>query len=309
MSIPLVDISVRYVVDFTIKTVVSNPDLYIPEIFGDAKLEPHAALLGNRLFKQIKDWITSTKIPVVLGFDLDPAQIPGVTIHLQKSTPAQAFMGDAGFVLTESLQPYERQIVVPGFSPILITPALDGSYITFIPPDTLDPALKRLILPGFHIRDKNKREYGVGIGPDANSTAFQSGSDLLADADLSQIEIINPYNDEQFREGVMYFDDSVTVACHGHADRSEGLWLWAIVQWGLLKFRPLLTATFGLDLAMPTASDFSKDDSFLGENVWTRYVNLSTKTVWSWVGPKSQDLVAFITMIAAEKEEEPLVPL
>jgi hypothetical protein len=302
MSVPLVDISLKYVVDFTLKTVISNPDLYIPEIFGDAALDPHAALLGDRFFKQIKNWVTTTKIPVVLGFDLDPTQIPGVTIHLQRSTPVQSFMGDAGFVLSQSLQPYEREVAVPEFSPSLITPSSDGSSISFTLPSSMDPNLAKLVIPGFHLLDKNGREYGIGYGVDGNPTAFQIGQDPISQADLSQITVINPYSDALYREGVMYFEDTLTVACHGHADRSEGLWLWAMVQWGLLKFRPLLTATFGLDLAMPTASDFSKDDSFLGENVWTRYVNLSTKTVWSWVGPKSQDLVAFIEMIKASNK-------
>ena len=310
MSVPLPDVSVKYVVDFTLRTVISNPDLYLPEIFGDAAIDPLAALMGDRFFKQVKQWVTTTKIPCVLGFDLDPAQIPGVTIHLKSSTPVQPFLADAGFVLSQQIQPYERTVVVPSFSPKEIIPSADGTYITFIPPDNQDPALNQLVMPGLHIRDKNNREYGIGTAPDTNPTAFQIGADKLTDADLSVIEVISPYLDQQFREGVMYFDDSVVVACHGHADRSEGLWLWAIIQWGLLKYRPLLTATFGLDLAMPSASDFSKDDSFLGENVWTRYVNLSMKTVWSWVGPQSQDMLAFITSIQATNEEnDPPVPL
>jgi hypothetical protein len=137
-----------------------------------------------------------------------------------------------------------------------------------------------------------------------NPTAFQIGADTLLQADLSEVEVISPYTDSLFREGVMYFDDSVVVACHGHSDRTEGLWLWAIVHWGLLKFRPILTATFGLDLAMPSTTDFSKDDSFLGENVWTRYVNLSMKSVWSWTGPQTQDILEFLSFIQATNIED-----
>lgn len=303
MSVPLTDLHVKYVVDFTIKTVLSDPDRYICEVFGDAKLDPHAALLGDRYFKRIKDWITTTKIPVVLGFELDPAQIPGVTIHLQRSTPLQPFLGDAGFVLSQPIQKYERNVMVPTFSPELIQPLSDGS-IMFVPPASLDPAVAQYILPGLHIFDKNQREYGIGRDQaTGNPTAFQVGKDLLSQADLDQVTVVSPYDDKLYREGVMYYEDTVTVACHGHADRNEGLWLWAFVHWGLLKFRPLLTATFGLDLAMPTAADFSKDDSFLGENVWTRYVTLSTKSVWSWTGAQSQDLAAFLLTINQTNEE------
>lgn len=302
MSVPLTDLHVKYVVDFTIKTVLSDPDRYIAEIFGDATLDPHAALLGDHYIKRVKNWIKTTNIPVILGFQLDPAQIPGVTIHLQRSTPVQPFMGDAGFVTLQPIQKYQRMVAVPAFSPTDIVPSADGTYITFVPPASLDPNLAKLIIPSFHIFDKNQREYGIGIGPGMNPTATQVGSDLLKDADLSQVTVVSPYPNVQIREGVMYYDDTVTVACHGHADRNEGLWLWAIVHWGLLKYRPLLTATFGLDLAMPSAADFSKDDSFLGENVWTRYVNLTTKSVWSWSGAQSTDLVAFLTTIIEQSQ-------
>jgi len=299
----MVDLSVKFVVDFTIKTVLKNPDYYIPEIFGDAKLEPHAALLGDRYFKEIKQWITTTRIPVVLGFELDPAQIPGVTVHLQKSTPMQQFMGDVGFVVQEKIEPYERPVIVPEFSPVDIVPSSDGTYITFTPPPTMSPCLSKLIIPGFHLFDKNKREYGIQIGSLGTCIAVQSGREPLSKADLSQITVVTPYDNVQVREGVMYYDDTVMVACHGHSDRNEGLWLWAIVHWGLLKYRPLLTSIFGLDLALPTAMDLSKDDSFLGENVWTRYVMLSTKSVWAWSTPKSKDFVAFLTTIMDQSSD------
>jgi hypothetical protein len=305
MGVPLVDVAVKYVVDFTLKTVLSDPPRYVKEVFGDARIDPLSALMGDRFFKQVEQWIKTTRLPCVLGFDLDPAQIPGVTIHLKSATPMQPFIGDAGFVLSHPVQPYNRVVVVPKFSPEDIIPSPDGQFITFIPPANLPPDQADIILPGLNVRDKNMREYGIGMGSDLNPTAFQiSAKDPLVQADLSEIEVISPFSDTLFREGVMYYDDTVVVACHGHADRSEGVWLWAIVQWGLLKFRPLLTSTFGLDLAMPSASDFSKDDSFLGENVWTRYVNLSTKSVWSWVGPQSTDLLAFISHIQATNVDD-----
>lgn len=297
MSVPLTDLHVKYVVDFTLRTVIKNPQRYIPEIFGDASLDPHAALLGDNYTNKVINWVTTTNIPVVLGFELDAAQIPGVTIHLQRSTPVQPFMGDVGFTTLVPRDKDRRTVIVPEFSPTNIIPSADGTYITFIPPASMPQSLSQLIIPGFHLFDKNKREYGIQIGAGGSSIAVQSGTDLLSQADLSQITVVTPYPDIQIKGGAMYYEDTVVVACHGHADRNEGLWLWAIVQWGLLKYRPLLTATFGLDLALPTAADFSKDDSFLGENVWTRYVTLATKTVWSWSAGEATDIVAFLTTI------------
>jgi hypothetical protein len=300
MSVPLTDLHLKFVVDFTIRTVQANADQYIKEIFGDAKLDAHAALYGDQYIEDIKSWVRSTKIPVVLGFDLDPAQIPGVTIHLDRTGANQAFMGDAALAFTEALQSYEREVLVPRFSPKDVEPAADGSYIKITLPD--DMAKAELVIPGLRIRDKNGREYGIGEDR-GQPTAVDVGAAPLSAADLSEIEIISPYQDAQYREQAMVYDDSLIVACHGHANRSEGLWLWAIVQWGLLKYRPLLTAAFGMDLATPSASDFSKDSSFLGDNVWTRYINLTAKSVWSWKGPKSQDVVAFLLSLKGASQD------
>lgn len=299
MSIPLVDINVKHVIDFTIKTIQSDPDTYIREIFGDAALEPNAAILGNNFFAKVKNWLTTTKIPVVIGFELDPTMLPGVTVHLQGASPQQSFLGDAGMVYAKPLNQYERTVLVPEFSPKELIPSIDGSYVSLVLPSHLPDQLKVLIQPGLHIRCKNKKEYGIGIGPDFHPTAFEIGKGTLAQADFSEICIVSPYTDVLYRQGVMFYENMLTVACHGHAERNEGLWLWAMVHWGLLKYRPLLISTFGMDLAMPSASDFSKDDSFLGENVWTRYITLSTKSVWSWSGPKQRDLLAFIECIRA----------
>jgi len=258
------------------------------------------------MIEDIKKWIKDTEIPVLLGFDLDPAQIPGVTINLESSAPSQQFMGDAGLTFTEKLQPHEKEVLVNKFSPKNLVTSSDGLFITVTLPDTLTDAERELVLPTLRWRDKNGKEYGIGEdGVDV--TAFSllespvpvPNAASISKADLSEVEVIAPFDEAIFREGVMYYDENALVTIHGHSDRTEGLWLWAIVHWGLLKFRPLLTATFGLDLAIPRASDFAKADEFLGTNVWRRFITLGARAVWSWEAARQKDVAAFIQTIKA----------
>lgn len=294
MAIPLVDWSIKSIVDYTIRTVQSNPDRYIREIFGDARNEPFAALYGDNFINQISRWISSTKIPVVLGFDLDPAQIPGVSIHLERSAPAQPFLSDTGFVSSESLEPYDREILVPAFSPKKVEFSTDKTYLIVTLPDSMTREYQNLIVPGFIWRDADGNEYGIGedcgnptIYPRENSASLEEGN-------FSRLTVISPIVETSYQDGAMLYDESVLITIHGHSARPEGLWLWAIVQWGLLRFRPLLISTYGLDLGMPSASDFIKDDTFMGENIWRRFISLTTKAVWSWRGPKRQDVAGLI---------------
>jgi hypothetical protein len=299
ISVPLLDLNVKFVIDHTLRTVRNDPDRHIKEIFGDARLEPNAALYGNRMIQDVKDWITKTEIPVLLGFDLDPAQIPGVTINLESSAPNQQFMGDFGGTFTENLQPHEKEVIVERFSPKNVVLSATSDFYTITLPDSLSDEQTELVLPGLRWRDKNGKEYG--IGDDKNKpTAFQvdkPGFPAISVGDFSSLEVIAPFDDALYREGAMYYDENALVTIHGHSDRNEGLWLWAIVHWGLLKFRPLLTATFGLDLAIPRASDFAKADEFLGTNVWRRFITLGARAVWSWQAARQRDVAAFILTI------------
>jgi hypothetical protein len=301
----MTDINVKYVIDFTLATVRKNPDKYIKEIFGDAKIDPNAVFYGDRTIKDVTSWITNTNIPVVLGFDLSPAQMPGVTVHLERSSPAQSFMGDAGLGYSVPLEPNERGIVLPAFVPVRIDTAPDQTYATVILPTMTDDQ-RQVIVPGMKFRDFANQIFS--IGEDRENPTIIPDSIPLVQGNFQELTVVSPWTDARYTENAMLFEEVAMIAIHGHANRNEGLWLYMIVQWGLLKFRPLLIATFGMDLGMPSASDFMKDDSFMGENIWRRFITLSTKAVWSWEGPQLGDAVAFVLGLSALAPVDPAAP-
>lgn len=299
MSIPLVDLHVKFVIDHTLRTVRADPDRHLSDIFGCAKIDPHAALFGQKLIDDIKEWITTIEIPVVLGFELDPTQIPGVSVNLESSSPEQVFMGDAGLEITRELPESERLVVVSAFPPKNLVTSTDGTFITVTLPDDFTQEQTELVLPGLHWRDKNGKEFNIGEdGLTPTIIALEGGTPLVK-GDFSQLEVITPFNDQRIRQGSMWFGETALITVQGHSDRPEGLWLWAIVTWGLLKFRPLLSSTFGLDLSEPRSSDFAKSEELMGTNVWRRFITLSAKTLWTWDSAKQNDAVAFLQTIRA----------
>lgn len=293
MGVPLVDLHIKFIVEHTIRTFRSDPDRYAREVFCDGMLSPHSTIYGERLLQDVVNWINTVELPVVLGWDLDPAKLPGVTIHLESSPPEKMFMGDAGMMGSMPLSPAEIPVVVKGFSPKTVAVNSTGTAYVLELPDDMDAESRRLVMPGLKFRDKNGRTYNItSDGTKLVATPIAPAN--MQTADMSVLEVISPYNDQRFRQGAMLYTENVLITVHGHSDRQEGLWLWAIVQWGLLKFRPILTATFGLDLATPQASDFSKDDQFMGSNIWRRFITLSAKAVWSWQSAKQEDFLGFL---------------
>lgn len=305
MSIPLLDLHIKYLVDYTIKVVRADPDKYLKEIFGDARLAPHDNLYGNRLLDSVKKWIETTKINVVLGYDLSQMELPAVTVNLSSSSPVQPFLGDAGDINEEDIQPYEQDVIVGDFQAKSLEPSGDRKVLYLELKDDMDPAKAELVLPGLHIRDAQDQEFLIGFDDEEDKLTISELSIPLDNLDASVLKVVSPLKQRRYRGGVMQFQDTVSLAVHTHQNRNEGVYLWAILVWGLLKFRPLLIETFGYDLAIPSSSDLAIDPSYMGNAVWVRQVTLTGKTVWSWEGPRLQDVVGMLLTVNAGRRNDP----
>jgi hypothetical protein len=304
MSIPLLDIHIKYLVDYTIKVVRSNPDKYLKEIFGDARLSPHDNLYGNRLLDSAKKWIETTKINTVLGYDLSQVELPAVTVNLAASSPSEPFIGDMGDIHEEQINSYDQDIIVEDFQAKSMDFSSDRTFIYFELKDDMDPMKAELVIPGLHLRDGKDQEFLIGFDDCLQKLTISELSVPLSELDASVLRVVSPLKHRRYRGGVMQFQDTVSLAVHTHQSRMEGVYLWAIVVWGLLKFRPLLIETFGYDLAVPSSSDLAVDPSYMGNAVWVRQVTLTGKTVWSWEGPRLQDVIGMLLIVNAGRKDD-----
>jgi hypothetical protein len=302
MAITQTDIHVKRLVEYTFSYIKNNPEKNLKEIFGDYTLEPHAALYGAATLEKIKNWLVNSKIPVVLGFDVVEAQFPAVTVHLAGSVPSIPVIGDVSIGTQEILLSQERDILVAGFQPKAVTWAPDRSYLQLTLPDSMPFADQELFFSGLRVRDSHGREYVVGRDDQGNITlsTLDSGSPI-DQIDLSRLELVSCVVEGSYSQGAMVFDETITIAVHGHSNRPEGQWLSSIVLWGLLKFRPLLTATYGMDLGFPSASDYSKDDSYLGSMIWRRFITLQAKSVWSWEIARNKDILGLLLSVEVDR--------
>jgi len=298
MSVTMLDIHLKHILEFGLKTIRSNPDKHLKDIFGDFNLDPHAALYGNRIINLVKNWITKTEIPVILGFDLNSAKMPAITVHLVSTSPAQTYMGDYGGINTENLESHQVEVIVPKFKPKAVAWNSSNEALILSLPDEMSREQKELFLPGLKIRDDKFREYSISADEDGNVIILQdSPSAPLSQISLIELEVVSPIFTARYDRGNMLMDETAAIAIHGHTDRNEGLWLYYITMWILLKYRPLMISAFGLDLAVPIASDFSKDDSTIGTNTWRRFINVSAKSIWSWEAARQRDIVAILASV------------
>jgi hypothetical protein len=297
----MTDLHLKYVIELGFKTIRANPDRFIKDIFGNAQLEPHAAIYGNRMIEMVKNWFMKTDVPVVLGFDLTEAKFPAVTIVLQGASPAMPMLGDYMGHEWEDVPSQEREVLVPKFVPESATETSEGALM-ITPPANMPLEQKELFLPGLTVRDNKNKEYPLSLDDNGNILILEKNSPL-SEIDLTELEVISPYMDARYSRGAMIYDEQAVVGVHGHSNRNEGLWLYYIVMWILLRSRPILAATFGMELSFPSASDFSKDDSFADNNIWRRFISVSTKTTWTWEQAKQKDILGLIMSVFYEPYE------
>jgi len=293
MGLSLTDLKIRHALQFGLKVLRSNPEKYCREIFQDANNPALEAVYG-KMPEQVANWIKTTEIPIILGFDLTEARLPAITVHLSASSPSMPLMGDEGLAGYEELGYQDKEVLVPSFVPEGLNTSNPDCYI-LTPPSQMPFEQQQLFLPGLLLRDANNREYSLGANASGEITVSAlSDNAPLAEISTTSLEVVSPVLQARYGSGAMVYDEVVTVAVHANASRSEGVWLSLIVQWIFLKFRPLLAGTLNLDLSMPSASDLPKDESFLGENVWVRYFTINSKAVLSWGAYRQKDVLGYL---------------
>jgi hypothetical protein len=296
------ELALKAVVDLGLKTIRSSPDRYLNDIFCDVHLDPLSALYGRRTVEQAKEWILKSKVPVILGFDLNESEMPAVTINLGQSVPRQQAIGDASIPGAEPLDWQDKEVLVPTFVPASAILSDDLLSMTIVPPADLPFEQAQLILPGLIMRDKKNREYDISQDANYNTILVQRSPEApLSQIDLTGLEVIAPVIQARYSRGGMVFDDTLTVTIHGHSTRQEGLWLYNIVMWSLLRYRPLLEGTFGLAISTPMASDFQKDDMYLAAQIWRRYITVSATTIWTWESTRQKDVLAMLLSVYGDR--------
>lgn len=302
MSVTMLDIHIKNVLEFGLKTIRSNPDKHLTDIFGDFRLDPHAALYGNRLIALVKNWLTKTDVPIVLGFDLSSAKMPAVTINLTSTEPSQTYMGDFGGIEFQDLPAQQRDVIIPEFKVKSLDWNSDSTALILEPLSDMPMAQREMFIPGLILLDDKNREYSISQDIDGNILIIEAKDTApLSDIGRTEFQVVSPALQARYKRGHMLMNETATIAVHGHTDRNEGLWLYYITMWIILKYRPLMIETFGLDLAMPMASDFSKDDSTLGTNTWRRFIQLSAKSVWTWESARQADVYGLLLSISSQQ--------
>jgi hypothetical protein len=254
----------------------------------------------------IKEWILKTNIPVVLGYNTNETQIPCVSVTLANMAPEQTYLGDRGFDRTLQLQQYERDILIPSFQPKEITFSDDKTSAILTLPDSMGADTQNLFFPGLRLRDAKRQEYLISTDPVTTKPRIESLPDgaAVTSIDSSSLEVISPYQDVNYTGGAMFFRYNLNINIYSNSNQQDGIWLWMIVMWILLRNRPTMTKLFGIDLSIPSSGDYFKDPQMNPEHVWIRTITMTTQAHWTWLDAKQTDILGFLLYVKGAQSSQ-----
>lgn len=257
-------------------------------IFAHLKEDHLNTQYGDKEISRIKQWIQENDIPIVLPWALNAAKAPQISVHVSSAQEdvENAFLGDhtGSYVRT----PVDPREIVSEFVPVSLNTAGDEIVV----PEGVDLTLTRpahVIVDG---KQPTGEMYEI-LEIRGDTIQFLLTGDSAA-FDKRKAKVVSFINEEVRKRGESYFREACDIGIHGHGDQNTVLWLYSIIKWILLRFKPEIEKRC-MDLSTFSASDFRKDNVFLGENIFSRWIRFTARTRVHW---KEDPLPQIDTIVA-----------
>lgn len=288
------DIEIQSILQFGFDYVRSHID-ELDHIFAHLNESHLFTAYGDKEILRIKQWIQDNDVPIVLPWSLNAAKAPQISVHISSAQEdvENAFLADHSGDYERT--PIDPRLIVPTFVPASINTV--GDEITV--PEGVDLSLAR---PGHIIIDGKQPEgemYQI-VQIYGDTVKFLLTTDSLP-FEKREAKITSFINEEIRKRGESYFRESIDIGIHGHGDQNTVLWLYSIVKWILLRFKPEIEKRC-MDLSTFSASDFRKDNQFLGENIYSRWIRFTARTRVFWREDPLDQLDTIVTTVEVQED-------
>lgn len=291
MAVYLLDVEVQSIITYGLDYIRQNLHV-LDEVFANLKEGHLNKLYGDKEIQKIKDWFTNRNIPVRLGFNLQPQDVPCYSVHLAQSVEdvGNAFYNDWAGTIEENTTP---RVIVPSFVP----ESYNESLGTINVPEGVDLSLVRV---GHHVKDNNNNVLPI---IDLNGQVITiTMDDMDADLDFSNITIQSFISTDIYKRGEAYFNEQIDIGVHAVSDQNTVLWMYSILVYILFRFK-MEIMTRCMDLSTFSASDFNRDSQYLGNNIFSRWVRLSARTRVSWKEDELNQVDTLVSDVDVEVED------
>jgi hypothetical protein len=244
---------------------------------------------GAKSVAAAKEWFLKTDIPVIVTPTLNELKVPAISIALISSEEVtqESTLGD---IHSEA---YEENDML---WPALCEPFTPKSYL----PSTGTITLKSVpdgfaLFPGMFIVDKRGTAYA--IVDVLNETTFTIAADTVPDLRDCVIKPSRPAYKVSVESSS--FRETYSIGVHVGGEPVYVTWLHSIMVFALLRYKEVLLEARGFERSTINSSDFVREEQFVQENVFSRYIRITGNVRQYWpktIATKIEGVVPGITV-------------
>ena len=285
------DVNIQCFLRMGFDHLVAHPE-DLDEIFSNFKNDSLWKQYGEREIDNIKQWVAQNNIPILLSWSIDPTKVPCISVQIAQSTELveAASMDDYVDYITEEILP---TTVLDYFTPTNVVTGTTETVVT--PPDTVDTLLVR---KGQILIDSKDEQYLIDRTEGDNIIVVQDGDPI----NPTRVKIISSTQTVPRKRHQAAISESIDIGIHGHADQNTVLWMYYMVIWIMLRFKPELEKRC-MDLSTFSASDFNRESQYLGENVFSRFIRVTARSMVTWLDPPETPIDTLVTNIITPSED------
>lgn len=231
---------------------------------------------GMKEIQRAKEFILNNEIPIYMAHRIDKQEFPCITISIGGSQEdvSLATLGDQS-VVVETFEPGEIDRPIK-----FIVAPFDAQYdsvtgIVKVPEGTEN---SQFISKGM-----------IAVDPDTGdgyviSEVLSDGFVIDPGADIdSKLGIVPQYAVYRARREGIRSQESYNIGLHVHGDPSTLIFLYGTVKYALWRYKEGLLEANNFQLSRLSSSDFIKNEAFMKENVYSRWITISGQIEESWV--------------------------
>jgi len=273
------DVVIKMAIQMGLDDMRQNPWL-IDDMMGQFSSNPNMAkIYGKKEIERCKEWFLNNKIDVYLRYRNDKDQMPCVTVALGSSSPDNVeFLAD---------QTNETQILMPaeigktiGF---IIKPFIPAGY----DPDeglvSVPSTVKmQLVQPGMILVNPDTGDGYVILDKTNDGIIIEQGLEISA----SKLAVVPKTQTFKARRESRFYLEQYSIGTHVHGDPAALLWLNDIVWYILHRYNEVLLEGQCFQNVSFSRTDLTPNNMYgvpNGENVFSRYINMSGQAEHSWI--------------------------
>ena len=225
---------------------------------------------GSDFINSAIRWIMNDEFNYCLGYRLDTAKVPNISVMFEGGTENQQFIGEYGYHESIAVTPaYYGTFHASGISD-------DGGLII-----SQDYDLTNKLWPGLYIKNNNVTRQVTEMLKNGDYTVSLNSPVTLADG-LDSWKIYSSVTTKQREVGVSL--DRITIKIYldvpGDPEACEVV---SCIMRNILKHSRLVLDVYGINAPSFSYTAIGKNESYTGQNVWTVEFAISALMTDQWI--------------------------